>query len=102
MQLAGSLRFVIAQRLLPNIRKDGRVPLIEVMVGNDGVRGAILNNEPISALNDQISLGHREYGSQTFKQSAESLLSKGLIARESVNDILGEVKEDVSANRKRL
>lgn len=102
MQLAGSLRFVIAQRLLPNIRKDGRVPLIEVMVGNDGVRGAILNNEPISALNDQISLGHREYGSQTFKQSAESLLSKGLIARESVNDILGEVKEDVSVNRKRL
>lgn len=101
MQLAGSLRFVLAQRLLPNIRKDGRVPLIEVMVGNEGVRGAILNNEPISALNDQISLGHREYGSQTFKQSAESLLAKGLIARETVNDILGEAKEDTSVNRRR-
>lgn len=101
MQLAGSLRFVISQRLLPNVRGDGRVPLIEIMVGNEGVRGAILNNEPISALNDQISLGHKEFGSQTFKQSAESLLEKGLIERKSVNDILGEEKEGVGFNRRR-
>lgn len=102
MQLASSLRFVIAQRLLPNIRKDGRVPLIEVMVCHEGVRGAILNNEPISALNDQISLGSKEYGSQTFKQSAESLLSRNLVARESVLEFVGEDKDvKVDLNRRR-
>jgi twitching motility protein PilT len=81
--LAGTLRGVISQRLLP--RGDGgRVPAVEVMVVNARIRDLIRENRPEEIL-DALEEG-KFYDMQTFQASLIELVLRG------------EVEPDVAAN----
>ncbi|MDQ3955353.1 MAG: type IV pilus twitching motility protein PilT [Actinomycetota bacterium] len=79
VSLAGSLRGVVSQRLVP--RKDGRglVPAVEVMTMNGRVRDLILNSEQTHLLEDLIKESGF-YGMQTFDQALLDLYRSGFVA----------------------
>ena len=79
VSIAGSLRGVVSQRLVP--RSDGRglVPAVEVMVMNGRVRDLILNDEQTYMLHDLIKESGF-YGMQTFDQALLDLYRSGLVS----------------------
>ena len=81
--LAGTLRGVISQRLLPR-SAGGRVPSIEVMVTNARIQDLIREDRP-DEITDAIAAGEY-FQMQTFSQSLIELV------------ISGEVDRDVAAN----
>ena len=81
--LAGTLRGVISQRLLP--RADGgRVPSVEVMVSNARIQDLIRENRP-DEITDAIAAGEF-YDMRTFAQSLIDLV------------LAGDVDRDVASN----
>ncbi|QWV96957.1 PilT/PilU family type 4a pilus ATPase [Geomonas nitrogeniifigens] len=82
MQLAGILRGVISQRLVPRMDGKGRVPAVEVMIGTARIRDCIDDKEKTKQIPDAIAQGHTSYGMQTFDQSLMQLLSRKLITYE--------------------
>ncbi len=79
MQLAGILKAVISQRLVPRKDGKGRVAAVEVMVSTARIRELILDESKFRELHETIAKGHDSYGMQTFDQSLMSLLQQGLI-----------------------
>ncbi|XZH79141.1 type IV pilus twitching motility protein PilT (plasmid) [Clostridium perfringens] len=88
VQLANTLKYVIAQRLVPKANSKGRTPLIELMVVNQGIRSSIAGASPTSSIVDQISLNNQRLGSQTFAQGARDLLAKGFISKEVADEFI--------------
>ncbi len=84
ISLAGVIRGVVCQRLIPTPDGKGRVPAVEVMVANGRVQQCIVEYGRTSDLNQIIAEGEF-YGMTTFDQSLERLFSEGLI---SVDDAL--------------
>jgi twitching motility protein PilT len=87
--LAGALRGIICQRLVPRIG-GGRVPALEVMVNNGRTAERILDPLRTSEIEEVV----REsgfYGMQTFDQSLHTLVTRGLV---SVQDAM-----DTASNR---
>ncbi|MDR2561049.1 MAG: type IV pilus twitching motility protein PilT [Holophagales bacterium] len=80
LQLAGVLKAVISQRLVPTANGTGRVPAVEVMVSTEMVKNCIEDKDKTKVLRDVIAAGTSQYGMQTFDQSLYFLLSCGLIA----------------------
>ena len=81
--LAGTLRGVISQRLLPR-DAGGRVASVEVMVTNSRIQDLIRENRP-DEITDAIAAGEF-FQMQTFAQSLIELV------------LIGEVDRDVAAN----
>jgi len=79
LQLAGVLKAVISQRLVPTANGTGRVPAVEVMVSTETVKSCIEDKDKTKMLRDVIAAGTSQYGMQTFDQSLYFLLSRGLI-----------------------
>jgi twitching motility protein PilT len=79
IQLAGVIKAIISQRLMPTKDGKARVPAIEVMVTTARIRECIEDKEKTKEIADAIVKGHTTYGMQTFDQSIMSLLHKGLI-----------------------
>ena len=77
--LAGTLRGVISQRLLPRI-EGGRVPSIEVMVSNSRIQDLIREDRP-DEISDAIDAGEF-FEMQTFAQSLVELVLSGEVDRE--------------------
>jgi twitching motility protein PilT len=77
--LAGTLRGVIAQRLVPSIDGSSRVPVIETLVTTGRVRDLILEPNRPEDLNRIIHEGEY-YGMQTFDQSLIQRVDQGLIS----------------------
>jgi twitching motility protein PilT len=82
MQLAGILKGVISQRLVPRADGKGRVPAIEVMVSTARIRELIDDKEKTKLLRDTIQAGYTTYGMQTFDQSLLWLLKQEIITFE--------------------
>lgn len=82
MQLAGMLKAVISQRLVPRKDGKGRVAAVEVMVTTARIRELILDETKFRELHETIGKGYDSYGMQTFDQSLMSLLQQGLITYE--------------------
>ncbi len=82
LQLAGVLKGVISQRLVPRADGMGRVPAVEVMVSTETVRACIEDKDKTKQLRDTIAAGTAQYGMQTFDQSLYFLLKQGLISVE--------------------
>ena len=82
MQLAGMLKAVISQRLVPRKDGKGRVAAVEVMVSTARIRELILDETKFRELHETIGKGYDTYGMQTFDQSLMSLLQQGLITYE--------------------
>jgi twitching motility protein PilT len=76
--LAGSLRGIVCQRLVPTADGIGRVAAIEVMVNNGRTQNCILNPELTGEIHDIIADGEF-YGMRTFDQSLIDLLRAGRI-----------------------
>ncbi len=78
IMLAGSLRGIISQRLLPRSDGEGRVPAVEVMVMTGRIRDFILDAE--ATHNIEIAIKEGEYyGMQTFDQCLLDLYEEGLV-----------------------
>ncbi|HEY4706353.1 MAG TPA: type IV pilus twitching motility protein PilT [Thermodesulfobacteriota bacterium] len=82
IQLAGVIKAIISQRLMPTKDGHGRVPAVEIMVTTARIRECIEDKEKTKDIADAISKGYTTYGMQTFDQSIMSLLNKGLISYE--------------------
>src|SRR5918911_3949137 len=66
--LSGTLRGVIAQRLVPSVDGSSRIPVVEALVSTGRVRDLILEPSRAEDLNRVIQEGEY-YGMQTFDQS---------------------------------
>lgn len=82
IQLAGVIKAIISQRLMPTKDGKGRVPAVEVMVSTGRIRECIEDKDKTKDIADAISKGYTTYGMQTFDQSILSLLNKGFITYE--------------------
>ena len=78
VSLAGSLKGVVSQRLLPRKDSRGRIPAIEVLVMNGRVRDLILNADQTHMIHDIVAES-AFYGMQTFDQALLSLYRSGLV-----------------------
>ncbi len=78
ISLAGSLKGIVCQRLIPTAAGDSRVPAIEVLVVNGRVQQAIIDPMITGDIGSIIADGSY-YGMVTFDQSLADLLAKGTI-----------------------
>jgi len=76
--LAGVLRGVVSQRLIPRCNGHGRVPAVEVMVVNGRVQASILEPQRATELAELVSEGDY-YGMRSFDQSLYHLFEAGTI-----------------------
>ena len=82
LQLAGIVKGIISQRLVPRADGKGRVPAIEVLVANARIRECIEDKDRTKEIRDAITTGHQIYGMQTFDQSLMVLYRAKLITFE--------------------
>ncbi|NWF93332.1 MAG: type IV pilus twitching motility protein PilT [Syntrophaceae bacterium] len=82
LQLAGVLKGVISQRLVPRADGTGRVPAVEILVSTARVRECVIEKDKTNEINDAISRGTTTYGMQSFDQSLLNLLQEKLITYE--------------------
>ena len=78
VSLAGSLKGILSQRLLPRKDGRGRVPAIEVLVMNGRLRDMILNPDQTHQILDIVAESGF-YGMQTFDQALLGLYRAGLV-----------------------
>jgi twitching motility protein PilT len=78
VMLAATLRGAIAQRLVPDVTGEGRVPASEVMVVTGRVQDLILNPEETGKITEVISEGEY-YGMRTFDQALLTYVTAGRI-----------------------
>ena len=77
--LSESLLAVVAQKLLQNKKKNGRVPACEIMIANSAVRN-LIREDKIYQIPSLIQGGSQD-GMQTLDQDLQRLLNQGLIER---------------------
>jgi twitching motility protein PilT len=82
LQLAGVIRGVVSQRLVPKSDGIGRVPAVEVLVSTARVKECIVDKDKTNEINDAISKGYTTYGMQSFDQSLMLLMKENLITYE--------------------
>src|SRR5437763_6222838 len=80
LQLAGVLKGVVSQRLMPSADGKSRVPAVEVMVTTAFIRDCIVDKERTHLIPGAIASGTSQYGMQTFDQSIFSLFQQGLVS----------------------
>ncbi|MEK6646164.1 MAG: type IV pilus twitching motility protein PilT [Candidatus Firestonebacteria bacterium] len=78
VQLAGCLRAIASQCLLPKLDDEGRIPALEVMVVNSAIRSMITLND-IQQIPSVIQTGAKE-GMKTLNQTLKELVEKKLIS----------------------
>ncbi len=81
VMLAATLKGAIAQRLVPDVTGDGRVPASEVMVATGRVQDLILNPEETGKITEVISEGGY-YGMRTFDQSLLGYVMEGKVSED--------------------
>ncbi len=79
--LAGALRGIVSQRLLPRKDGKGRIPGIEVLVNTGRVHECIVDPAETRMITDIVSEGEF-YGMQTFDQALMKLYVDGMISME--------------------
>ena len=77
MQLADTLRGVVAQRLLPKKGESGRVMACEILIGTPAVKNLIREGK-LHQIPTAMETGSK-FGMQTFDQSLQRLVDMGLI-----------------------
>jgi twitching motility protein PilT len=82
LQLAGVLKGIISQRLMPRADGKGRIPAIEIMVSTPLIREYIIDKEKTKDIRDAIADGVSQYGMQTFDQCLLRLYHSKMITLE--------------------
>jgi twitching motility protein PilT len=85
VMLASTLKGAIAQRLVPDITGNGRVPASEILVVTGRVKDLILNPEETGKITEAISEGEY-YGMRTFDQALLAYVLEGKISEEVALD----------------
>lgn len=80
-QLAGVLKAVVTQLLLPRTDRQGRIAAFEVMTGTDAVRNLIRENK-CHQLNSTMQMSQKQ-GMVTLDASLASLVQKGIVPLQS-------------------
>ena len=83
--IAGTLKGVISQRLVPTADGAGRVPAVEVLTMTGRVRDMIMEPSETGKLTEVIAEG-TYYGMQTFDQSLFELYTADTISLEQALD----------------
>ena len=78
VMLSATLRGAIAQRLVPDVTGDGRVPASEIMIATGRVQDLILNPEETGKITEVIADGEF-YGMRTFDQSLLGYVMEGKV-----------------------
>ena len=78
LSLAGALRGIICQRLVPRMDSEGRCVAMEVCVNTGRISDAIVDADKTSTIMSLISEG-AFYGMQTFDQHLVNLIRDGVI-----------------------
>jgi len=81
VQLAGVLRAVISQRLIPKADGKGRVPAVEVLISTPFVRDCIIDKDRTHLIRGAVAQGV-SHGMQSFDQSILGLFDQRLVAYE--------------------
>jgi pilus retraction protein PilT len=79
VMLAATLKGAIAQRLVPDVTGDGRVPASEILVVTGRVKDLIMNPEETGKITEVISEGEY-YGMRTFDQSLLGYVMEGKVS----------------------
>jgi twitching motility protein PilT len=82
LQLAGILRGVVSQRLVPRADGKGMVPAVEILVSTARVRELIEIPERTREIRDAIAQGKDPYGMMSFDQSLIDLVQRRLVTYE--------------------
>ena len=82
LSLAGSLRGIICQRLVPRADGEGRCVAMEICVGTGRIADAVSDPDKTSTLNALIADG-AYYGMQTFDQHLVQLIRDGVVTLEA-------------------
>ncbi len=85
VMLSATLKGAIAQRLVPDVTGDGRVPASEVLVVTGRVQDLIMNPEETGKITEVIAEGEY-YGMRTFDQSLLGYVMEGKISEEIAMD----------------
>ncbi len=85
VMLASTLRGAIAQRLVPDMSGEGRVPASEVLVVTGRVQDLILNPNETGKITEVIGEGEY-YGMRTFDQSLLGYVMEGKVAEDVALD----------------
>src|SRR4051794_9330818 len=85
VMLASTLRGAIAQRLVPDVSGEGRVPASEVLVVTGRVQDLILNPDETGKITEVIAEGEY-YGMRTFDQSLLGYVMEGRVAEQVALD----------------
>ncbi len=85
VMLAATLKGAVAQRLVPDITGEGRVPASEVMVVTGRVQDLILNPEETGKITEVISEGEF-YGMRTFDQALLGYVMEGRVSEQVALD----------------
>jgi len=78
VSLAGSLRGIVCQRLIPTADGKSRVPALELLVINGRIQQAIIDPQLTGDIGGIVADGEY-YGMMTFDQSLVTLISEGTI-----------------------
>jgi twitching motility protein PilT len=78
LQLSGTLKAVISQRLLPR-KGGGRLAAMEIMLNTGSVSECIVDPQRTKEIPDLVAQGHSQYGSQTFDQALYAFYRSGVI-----------------------
>jgi twitching motility protein PilT len=82
LQLAGIIKGVISQRLVPRADGKGMVPAVEILVGTARVRELIADPKRTREINEAIATGKHPYGMVSFDQSLTDLVRGNTITYE--------------------
>ncbi|HEX3696023.1 MAG TPA: type IV pilus twitching motility protein PilT [Polyangia bacterium] len=82
LQLAGIIKGVISQRLVPRADGKGMVPAVEILVGTARVRELIADPKRTREINEAIATGKDPYGMISFDQSLTDLVRSNTITYE--------------------
>ena len=82
--LAGALKGIVCQRLVPRADKEGRIAALEVMVANGRIAQCIAEPQLGGDISEIIADGEY-YGMQTFDQHLIKLVEQGVIDMEGAS-----------------
>lgn len=85
-QLAGILKAVVSQRLLPTADGKGRVAATEILINNPAVSN-LIRTEKVHQIPNVI-LTNRAFGMHMMVSSVQELLAKGKISRQTAQPFL--------------
>jgi twitching motility protein PilT len=79
-QIAGTLRGIITQRLIPTLEGTGRVPMVELFI-TDALARKVIEDGSFEKIPSVIESG-KEAGSKSFNQDLYRLIKAGMITKQ--------------------